>query len=118
MKKKERLIQEKAEVERLMAIFTEVPDKKLKTVKGLIAEAAFMVVTLKELKEIIQKDGVLDQMEQGSYSILREHPALKSYNAIVQRYTTVTEKLVALLPKDEEVDGYISEFNDFLAKRQ
>ena len=49
-------------------------------------------------------------MPQGDYSILREHPALKSYNTMVQRYAAVLKQLTDLLPKEEqkavEDDGF------------
>lgn len=106
------------EIKRLTDIFKEVDNKKQRTVKGLIEESAFMKATLLELKEIIQNEGVINEMPQGEYSIMREHPALKSYNTTIQRYTTVTEKLLGLLPKDTPGnDDGLSEFSAFLSER-
>ncbi len=106
------------EIKRLNDILKEVDTKKQRTVKGLVEESAFMKATLAELKEIIQAEGVVNEMEQGAYSIMREHPALKSYNTTIQRYTTVTEKLLGLLPKDTpKQDDDLSEFNAFLNER-
>ena len=114
--KRKRLVSN--ETKRLSLIFKEVDSKKLRTVKGLIEEASFMKATLTELKEIIQVEGVIDEMSQGDYSIMREHPALKSYNATIQRYTTVTEKLLNLLPKDvPKTSDDVTEFFDFINKR-
>lgn len=111
-KKRKRLVSN--EIKRLISIFNEVEGKKQRTIKGLIDEAAFMRVTLAELKEIIQEEGVIDEMPQGEYSIIREHPALKSYNSTIQRYTTVTEKLLGLLPKDiPKTNEDVAEFYDF-----
>lgn len=77
-----------------------------------------MKVTLIELKDLVNEHGAIDDMPQGDYSILREHPALKSYNTTIQRYTTVTEKLLNLLPKDEKPpDDGLSEFSSFLSER-
>lgn len=106
------------EIKRLNAIFKDVDGKKKRAVKGLVEEAAFMKATLIELKEIIQNEGVIDEMPQGEYSILREHPALKSYNSTIQRYTTVTEKLCSLLPRDETgPDDDLAKFGTFLNER-
>lgn len=106
------------EIKRLTDIFKEVDSKKQRTIKGLIEESAFMKATLLELKEIIQNEGVINEMPQGEYSIMREHPALKSYNTTIQRYTTVTEKLLGLLPKDTPGnDDGLSEFSAFLSER-
>jgi len=55
-------------------------------------------------------------MPQGSYSILREHPAVKTYNTMIQRYTTVIKQLADLLPKElpkEDDDG----FESFVSER-
>lgn len=115
-KKRKRLVTN--EIRRLTLIFKEVDSKKQRTLKGLIDEAAFMRATLTELKEIIQDEGVIDEMPQGEYSIIREHPALKSYNSTIQRYTTVTEKLLGVLPKDTpKTNEDVTEFFDFLNKR-
>lgn len=96
--KQKRISNEKA---RLNSIFKDVDAKKKRSLQGLIDEAAFMKATLYELKKLIDESGVLDEMPQGDYSILREHPAFKSYNSMVQRYTTITEKLFNLFPKEE-----------------
>ncbi len=104
------------EIKRLNNIFKDVDKNKRLTAKGLIEEAAFMKATLKELKAVINKEGSVDEMSQGSYTILREHPALKSYNTTVQRYTGIIKELNNLLPKEErkEVeDG----FDDFVNTR-
>lgn len=99
----------KKEVSRLNRILKEVDDKKKKTVEGLIKEAAFMRITLEELRDCINENGVIDEMCQGEYTILRESPYVKTYNTMIQRYTTINDKLLALLPKEvvkEADDGF------------
>lgn len=101
----------KKEIQRLNRIFKDIDDKKKKTVEGLISESAFMRITLEELKENINTYGVIDEMQQGEYSILRESPYVKTYNTMIQRYTTINDKLISLLPKDIEKiedDGFES----------
>lgn len=105
------------EMERLNDIFKDVDKDKTNALKGFIEEASYMKITLMELKKLIDENGPIDEMSQGEYSILREHPALKSYNAMIQRYISVTEKLFNLLPRElpvvEEDDG----FDAFLSRR-
>lgn len=99
----------KKEVNRLNKILKEVDEKKKKTVEGLIKEAAFMRITLEELRDCINENGVIDEMCQGEYTILRESPYVKTYNTMIQRYTTINDKLLALLPKEvvkEADDGF------------
>ena len=106
------------EIRRLSDILKEVDSKKRRTAKGLIEECGFMKATLIELKGIIAESGVINEMPQGEYSILREHPALKSYNATIQRYTTVIDKLMGLLPKDaQKPDDDLSSLVGFLNER-
>ena len=107
----------KKEITRLTGIFKDLEIKKKKTVEGLICESAFMRVTLEELKKLVNENGVIDEMPQGEYSILRESPYLKSYNAMIQRYTTVNDKLLSLLPK-EEVKIANDGFEDFVNSRE
>lgn len=105
-----------AEVKRLTHIFEKADSKKLDTVKGLIDECAFMRITLGELRAAIDQNGTIDEMPQGEYSIIRESPYVKTYHTMVQRYTTASEKLLGLLPKDErpinDNDGFDSFTNE------
>jgi len=89
---------------------------RLDTAEGLMHEAAFMRVTLKELKDDIIVNGAVDEMDQGDYTILRESPTVKTYNTMIQRYATVSKEIFSLLPKDQpkpDDDG----FDRFVAKR-
>ena len=108
---KETLI--KREIARLTNLFKDIERNRRLSTKGLIEEAAFMKATLIELKESINENGPIDEMPQGEYSILREHPALRSYNTMVQRYSGILKQLTDLLPKEvqKEVDDG---FNDFV----
>jgi len=99
----------KKEINRLKKIYKDIDPKKFSVAEGLIQESAFMRTTLLELKNDVMENGAIDEMPQGDYSILRESPAVKTYNTMIQRYTTVTEKLLSLLPKDvvvEKDDGF------------
>ena len=105
------------EINRLTNLFKDIDANKRLTAKGLIEEASFMKATLQELKEMIDKDGPIDEMPQGEYSILREHPALKSYNTMVQRYTNIINQLTNLHPKEDVKKEVDDGFDDFLKKR-
>lgn len=112
--KKNKII--KNEVLRLNNIFKDIDKNKKLSSKGLIEEAAYMKATLKELKFFVDSNGVIDEMPQGEYSILRENPALKSYNTMIQRYTTIIKELINLLPK-EQVKEVSDGFEDFVGGR-
>ncbi|WML38695.1 hypothetical protein RCG19_16020 [Neobacillus sp. OS1-2] len=108
--KKDRLI--KKEIKRLTELFKNLEENKKSAVEGLIQEAAFMRVTLAELKEDINTKGPIDEMEQGVYTILRASPSVTTYNSMIQRYTTVMKEILNLFPKKEapciDDDGFES----------
>lgn len=111
----EKDIEIKKEITRLTNLYKDIDRAKRLTAKNLIEEAAFMKSTLKELKSLIDINGPIDEMPQGEYSILREHPALKSYNTMVQRYSTIIKQLMDLLPKEQQKeidDGFEDFLND------
>ena len=93
----------KREIARLTDLFKDIERSRRLSTNGLINEASYMKITLQELKAEIDKEGPIDIMPQGEYSILREHPALKSYNTMVQRYAAILKQLTDLLPKEIKV---------------
>ena len=105
------------EINRLTNLFKDIDANKRLTAKGLIEEASFMKATLQELKEMIDEQGPIDDMPQGEYSILREHPALKSYNTMVQRYTNIINQLTSLHPKEDIKKEVDDGFDSFVLKR-
>lgn len=97
------------EVERLTSILKDIDKDKMSTAEGIIEEVAFMRATLEDLKVIINRDGCIDEMPQGEYSILRESPAVKTYNTMIQRYSSMCKQLFDLLPEKTQViedDGF------------
>ena len=102
----------KTEIKRLIKNFKDIDDKKKEIVEGLIEEASFMRITLFDLKNQVNSEGATNEMSQGTYSILREHPAAKMYNTMIQRYASVIKQLTELLPKEisKEVDDGFDDF--------
>lgn len=90
--------QTKKEMLKLRRLFKNLPKDKMKAADGLIQEAAFMKVTLEETRHVIDQEGILEKFEQGSQKFLREHPATKVYNTMIQRYTTVCKQLFDMIP--------------------
>lgn len=60
-----------------------------------------MAVTLQELQDRINLDGaVIDYINGNGFNTINEHPAQKSYNTLINRYTTVIKQLTDLASKD------------------
>lgn len=75
--------------------------------KKIIDEIKFCSNTLEELKQEVRDKGAITEMEQGSYSIERENPALKSYNTTIKNYQNLLKQLAELfadLPPDNKPD--------------
>jgi len=91
----------KKEMLKLKRLFKNLPKDKQRAAEGLIQEAAFMRVTLEETRYIIDQEGILEHFEQGAQKFLREHPATKVYNAMINRYATVCKQLFEMVPDPE-----------------
>lgn len=87
----------KREIELFSDLLIDLDDDVRSLAKIVIDELAFMRVVLRDLKNKVNEDGVVTEMVQGSYSIDRENPALKSYNTTVQRYTATLKQLFDML---------------------
>lgn len=94
-----------AEEKRLMKIFNHLDKDRLTINQKLINNAAFMGVTLQNLQTRINKDGaVIDFVNGNGFETINEHPAQKSYNTMINRYTVVIKQLTDLLNKDTVKD--------------
>jgi len=102
-----------AEKERLAELFANLPVDRLKLADKLIDRAAFMLATLEEYESLVNRDGGIVEMRQGTYVIDREHPAAKAYNAMIKNYQLVIKQLVELLP-DKEAAEITEELREFI----
>lgn len=91
----------KKEITKLRRLFKNLPKDKQKAAEGLLQEAAFMKATLEETRHIIDQEGILEHFEQGAQKFLREHPATKVYNTMINRYATVCKQLFDMIPDPE-----------------
>jgi hypothetical protein len=89
------------EIRKLRRLFKNLPKDKRQAAEGLIQEAAFMRVTLEETRYVIDRKGILETFEQGLQKFLREHPATKVYNTMIQRYAAVCKQLFDMIPDPE-----------------
>lgn len=104
------------EKKQMMKQLEVISEDKRELAKRLIDRIAFMTITLGILEEDIKEIGPTYLFEQGAQKMIVENPSQKSYNAMINRYTTAYDKLMNLLPKEmpkEDDDG----FDDFVAMR-
>ena len=99
MKEDERITTKKTE---LLQIFETLPECKLKVAADLINQAAFVAVTLEDLAEAIQAEGVTEEYTNGSNQAGRKISSnAKMYATLIGKYTSITTKLLALVPEAE-----------------
>ncbi|WP_062513960.1 hypothetical protein [Halobacillus sp. KGW1] len=104
------------EKKKLLELFKDISEEKKKVAERLIERVAFMTITLEILEDDIQRKGPTYKFTQGSQSMYVENPAQRSYNTMINRYTSAVEKLFNILPKEEaqvKDDG----FDEFMERR-
>ncbi len=105
----------KKETEKLIKIFGCLDDNKKSMATSLIDNAAFMIIQLAELREVINKTGMVYNFENGKQKMLCESPANKAYVNLMPKYLQTMKQLVDLLPQNIESpskDEFISFINE------
>lgn len=108
--KDQRIDQKKSE---LMETFEELPEEQLKIASDLIAQAAFLAVTLQDLAEIISEEGMTEEYTNGTNQSGRKISSnAKMYNSLIGKYNTIVGSLLKLVPAKREMSysdavGYV-----------
>lgn len=92
------------EYKNLTQLLELIPQEKRPIAKKLITELNFMASTLTQLRRMVKDTGAVELFKNGKQEMLRESPALKSYNTTVQRYSLLYKQLIDLLPKEAKPD--------------
>lgn len=99
-KKETRDNQIEEEYRRLKALFADAPKNKQELCQGLLENAAFMKVALDDLRKMVTEEGAVKECVNGNgFTVLQEHPAQKSYNSMINRYSSVIADLAKILPE-------------------
>lgn len=93
----------KKEINKIKKVFKEMPKNKKEIVERLIENAAFMSITLDELKEDIKRYGVKETYVNGKDQFgFKESIESKTYNTMIKNYSNVIKQLIDFLPKEEQ----------------
>ena len=88
-----------------IAILFENSEEKTKVIANkIIDELVFTTDVLQELRERVQSEGSIVEMQQGDYFIDRENPALRSYNTTLKSYQNLLKQLLELSGTVSEAD--------------
>lgn len=95
----------KKEFNRLKRIFKDLPKDKKDTAVSLIRNAAFMTVTLDDLQESINKNGVISEYQNGENQWgTKKSPEVDIYNTMIKNHMAVIKQLCDLLPDEGKKD--------------
>ena len=96
----------KREVNRLKRTFKDLDKNKLATVLPLIQDAAFMSVTLEELREAINRDGCVSEYKNGENQYgMKKSPEVEIHIAMTKNHATVLKHLATLVPPEKRKDS-------------
>lgn len=84
---------------KIAKLFRDLPPEKKQFAEGLVYQFAVTTVTLERLVEEINNGDLIEDFKQGSQELRRENPALKSYNATIKSFTSLSKALLDLLPE-------------------
>lgn len=102
-----------ANMRKVKKLLDEIPEEKKPIGLELYNELLFMQNTLNDLKEQVLTEGAVDMFKQGRQEFLREHPALKAYMTLLQRYSQIYKQFIELLPVSE-VQAATDELLEFI----
>ena len=105
----------RAEKNRIAKIYKNINmDKDItKVLDGLISDAAFMRVSLEEVKLKLIKEGMMEKFVNGSQEFMREKPEAKLFLNFMKQYANTMKQLIDLMPvqvKDEEQNELLQFF--------
>ncbi|MBW8381944.1 MAG: hypothetical protein K0M69_05410 [Youngiibacter sp.] len=87
------------ELARLKKLFKDIPDDKRNTVSSLLANTAFMTITLEDLQNEINVKGVVSDYQNGSNQWgKKKSPEIDIYNTMIKNHASLIKQLVDLLP--------------------
>jgi hypothetical protein len=112
LEKEKKIRQEK---NRIAKIYKNINmDKDItKVLDGLISDAAFMRISLEEVKQKLIKEGLMEKFKNGAQEFMREKPEAKLFLNFMKQYANTMKQLIDLMPvqvKDEEQDQLLQFF--------
>jgi Tfp pilus assembly protein PilN len=98
---KQKLI--KKERSKLNKILKDIDDSKKKNVEKLIDNAAWMAVSLEELRQQIDIEGYEEEYRNGANQCgKKDSIAVKNYNTLIKNYTTTVKLILDQLPVQQQ----------------
>lgn len=97
-------------VNRFRKIYAGVPAERENKARELIARLADVLVMMDECRAHLSAEGCVTSMPQGNYSIERENPYSRIYDAKHKLMLATIEKLDKMLPAGEPKSDELMDF--------
>lgn len=99
------------EIKALNKIFEKIPEDKKRMCKSLIETSAYIIITLKELQELIDEEGFTVEYQNGKEQKgTRQNDNLKSHIAMTKNLTTIIKQLIDYLPTEQKQSTRLKAF--------
>ena len=96
----------KNEEKNFKSFFKKLDKNKLKLIENLIKKASFMEVTLTDLQNTMNVDGVVSEYMNGANQFgTKKSPEVEVYNTMLKNYTVVIKQLCEFLPDNNNKDN-------------
>lgn len=102
---------ESIELKRIKRLIKFMNDNNQPIAANIFTQLVFIDNLLTDLQGKVEDGGTLEIFEQGAQSMLREAPALTTYNKTLQRYNQTLKQFIDLLPvgdKKPEQDALLA----------
>lgn len=114
---KEKRIEE--ELKRISVFYEEIAENKKAMIAPLLQNAAFMKITLEDLQEIINREGVTEVYQNGANQKgIKQSATLQSYNSVIKNYASVLKALSNYLPYKSHIKSAAEIAAEMAAKRK
>lgn len=95
----EKQLRIKKEINRLKKLFKDIPKSTINKVSSLIENAAFMTITLEDLRNVINKDGTVIEYQNGENQWgTKKSPEVEIYNTMIKNHMGIMKQLTDLMP--------------------
>ena len=108
----------KKEINKLKRLFKNMEKSTMDTVSSLIRNAAFMLITLEDLQETINLDGVMSKYQNGEHQWgTKKSPEVEIYNTMIKNHMAIIKQLSDLLPKGANAPGVGDDLEEFVGSK-
>lgn len=100
---------------RLKRAFKDLDKNKMSTVKQLISTAAFLSVTLRDLEDEINRNGVTEEYQNGQNQYgVKQSAAAVTHIAMTKNLTSIMKQLTDLVPSEQKKKSRLQQLRDEL----